>query len=218
MLIQPITRDQTLALGGIFQACLLVDDLARHGTIPGDRLEGCLSSLLNQNPESTEAVYRQDDSLQNLIPSFELIQELLASKGQQNTPNKAQNANVLRYVVSVLHLAKKLRQNPSLLDKVGEGLQKANQQADIFEVNHENVIANLAQLYQDTVGSLKHRIQVNGYANHLQQPAVASRIRCLLFSAIRSAVLWEQLGGRRYQLFFQRRKVLDQIHQIKRTL
>jgi high frequency lysogenization protein len=55
---------------------------------------------------------------------------------------------------------------------------------------------------------LQQRIQVKGNAIYLQQPNVAERIRCLLFSAIRSAVLWRQLGGRKYHLLFYRKALI----------
>ena len=140
------------------------------------------------------------------------MQELLTLQG------KANNSNVLRYAVGVVYLAKKLRHSSRTLDQVARGIEKADQQADIFGSNHENVIANLAQLYKDTVGTFRYRIQVNGYPDYLRQENIASRIRCLLFSAIRSAVLWNQLGGRRYHLIFCRKPILQHLHELQRSL
>ena len=203
------TNEQTIALGGVFQACQLVDNLARNGSIPTDVFDVCLQALLNQNPESTEQVY---GSLENLRIGFESMQELLTLQG------KSQTSNVLRYVVAVVYLAKKLQRSPKVLDQVGNGIARASQQADIFGANHDNVIANLAQLYQDTLGTFRYRIQVNGYPDYLQQSHIAAKIRCLLFSAIRSTVLWNQLGGRRYHLIFCRKSILNHLHQLQRTV
>ena len=52
---------------------------------------------------------------------------------------------------------------------------------------------------------MRLRIQVSGSGMYLQQPAIAQRIRCLLFAAIRSAFLWQQLGGKRSHLMLQRK-------------
>ncbi len=202
MLMKPVTENQLLALAGMFQACQLVDEMARNGRIESGQLEIFLSALLNQSPSTVFSVYGDspESALDNLKPGLECMQRVLASDAKGNP-------NVLRYLVSVAFLATKLEKNPALLNAIGDGLARASQQAETFSISHENVIGNLAQLYKDTIGSFKQRIQVNGFAEHLQQQAIADRIRCLLFAAIRSAILWRQVGGRRYQLFFKRKQL-----------
>jgi CII-binding regulator of phage lambda lysogenization HflD len=59
----------------------------------------------------------------------------------------------------------------------------------------------LAALYQDTISRLTMRIHVKGVPEHLRKQAVADKIRALLLAGIRSALLWHQLGGRRWHLF-----------------
>ena len=93
-----------------------------------------------------------------------------------------------------------------MLNKIASGIENAERQAQHFSITHENVYANIASLYQDTVSTLRLRIQVSGSSGFLQQPAVASRIRCLLFTAIRSAFLWQQLGGKRIHLALYRKR------------
>ncbi len=210
MFFKPVTEDQVLALAGMFQCCQLVDELARTGRIDSRQLEMFLRALLNQTPATTLAVYGDspESARANLQPGLECMQQLLA-------PNaKTSNPNILRYLISVAFLAKKIERQPPMLKKIGMGIKRANQQVEVFSVSHENVVANIAQLYKDTVGTFKQRIQVNGYAEHLQQQAVADKIRCLLFAAIRSAVLWRQLGGRRYQLFFQRKQISNLLNRL----
>jgi high frequency lysogenization protein len=55
---------------------------------------------------------------------------------------------------------------------------------------------------------MRLRIQVGGSGVYLQQPAIAQRIRCMLFVAIRSAFLWQQLGGTRIHLMLQRKTLV----------
>src|SRR5690606_41275217 len=58
---------------------------------------------------------------------------------------------------------------------------------------------------------LRQRIQVHGDMRHLQINANAARIRALLLAGIRSARLWRQLGGNRWQMLFARKKMLNEL-------
>ena len=203
-------REQVIALAGIFQACQLVETLAKTGTVPTDRYTVCIESLFQQNPPSTEAVY---GSLSNLQLGMESMQELITLQ------SRSQHSDTLRYVVGVIYLANKLRGNKDMLNLIGERLQKAAKQAAHFDSSsHANVTANLAQVYQDSISTFRYRIQVNGYAGHLQQDNIAQRIRCLLFAGIRSAILWHQLGGRRRHLIFNRKLLLQQLRDLQRVV
>ena len=70
-------------------------------------------------------------------------------------------------------------------------------------------MASLGATYQDTLSTLRLRIQVQGDMRYLQQPDTANRIRALLLAGIRGATLWRQVCGHRWQLLFQRKKLLD---------
>ena len=50
--LQPPSRDQVIALAGLFQACSLVDTLARTGQVEPNALDTAITSLLEQNPRS----------------------------------------------------------------------------------------------------------------------------------------------------------------------
>jgi high frequency lysogenization protein len=56
---------------------------------------------------------------------------------------------------------------------------------------------------------MKPRIMVSGDAVYLQNSDNVNRIRALLLSGIRAAMLWRQIGGRRRQLLFSRQKYVD---------
>lgn len=188
-----------MALAGLFQACRQVDNLARLGSADSGDLETALYSLLQQNPPDTLAVYRDIGRLET---GLETLRQVLEQ------PNEARNARVLRYALGALYLAGKVRRNRRLQKAVAEGIDRAARQAEHFSPTHPNVIANLADLYQNTLSTLNFRIQVRGTADMLGQESIASRIRCLLFSAVRSAVLWRQTGGKRGHLMLRRRQVL----------
>lgn len=203
MLSKP-SQGQVMALAGLFQCCALVDELARSGNVPGDQLEVCLESLFinSLNPAdvfgSGSAVSHGIATLQRLITI------------DSGTPQAA----VIRYAIGAIQLAGKLQRNSKMLRQIGSRLEETQRMREHFPLIHENIINNLAQLYQDTISTLSHRIQVNGFAANLQQPAVAARIRCLLFAAIRCAILWRRNGGSKRHLLFNRKQILNLLKQL----
>ena len=195
------TSEQAVALAAVFHACELVSQLANTGEASSDEMSLCMSALLNQNPDSLSQIYGPVSGLKLGMDSM----ERLFSDGNEET--KKDSGEILRYVVSILYLARKLSSDKGMLDKIATGIENAERQSQHFSITHDNVYANIASLYQDTVSTLRLRIQVSGSSGYLQQPALAERIRCLLFSAIRSAFLWQQLGGKRIHLAFYRKQL-----------
>ena len=195
------TSEQAVALAAVFHACELVSQLANTGEASSDEMSLCMSALLNQNPDSLSQIYGPVSGLKLGMDSM----ERLFSDGSEET--KKDSGEILRYVVSILYLARKLSSDKGMLDKIATGIENAERQSQHFSITHDNVYANIASLYQDTVSTLRLRIQVSGSSGYLQQPAVAQRIRSLLFSAIRSAFLWQQLGGKRIHLAFYRKQL-----------
>ena len=71
------------------------------------------------------------------------------------------------------------------------------------------MLGTLAGMYVDIISPLGSRIQVKGSPLYLQQPAMHNRIRACLLAGIRSAILWRQVGGTKWQLLFFRRRIFD---------
>ena len=117
--------------------------------------------------------------------------------------------DALRYVMNLLTLQRQLAKRDDMLQVLGQRIAQAEHQVEHFGLLHDNVMASLGSTYQDTISTLRLRIQVHGDMRYLQQPEVANRVRTLLLAGIRSATLWRQLGGHRWQLLLQRRKLLD---------
>ncbi len=193
------TEQQVLALAGIFQACAMVEKLAKSGICPQGAYRCSIESLFIQNPEDTLSVY---GSLGGLHFGLELLTEML-----HDHRNTKQN-DALKYALGIMHLQKKLSKNRDMLNVMGTRIEQAADKAKHFESLHENVIGNIADIYSDTISTFRYRIQVNGDFNLLQQQRVANQIRALLLAAIRSAMLWRQLGGNRFQLVSSRARLL----------
>ena len=200
------TKQHALALAAVFQASNQVYKLAYNGISDKEQMTFSMSTLLNQNPESLEQLYGSEANLRDGLDSMALF--------LKNADNISQPKykEVISYVMSSIHLATKLTDDDELLTKIDNGIDNARQQAQHFHITHDNVYSNVGALYQDTISNMRLRIQVLGSAVYLQQSAVAVRIRCMLFSAIRNAFLWRQLGGKRRHLLLQRKTFLEVIN------
>lgn len=201
-------RQQLIALGAVFESAALVDKLARTGQISEAPLGCMLGSLLARNPASTLDVYG-GDSL-NLRDSFKALASALERK-----PGSLQR-EPLRYALAMLTLERQLDKRGDMLDLIGQRLDQVEQQVQHFGLVHENVIASFASIYQDTLSTFRQRIQVHGDMRHLQVSSNAARIRALLLAGIRSARLWRQLGGSRWQMVFSRRRLLNELYPLLR--
>lgn len=200
-------REITLALAGVVQAASLVEQVAKTGYVQANAYKCSIDSLLDLNPASTLAIYGGD--VQNLRPGLEALRDMLVGQ------HKHQEA--LRYALGALHLQKKLAGRKDMLNVVASRINQANNQAEHFSSTHENVIANLANLYSETISTFRFRIQVMGDYNYLQQTRIANQIRALLLAAIRSAMLWRQLGGSRLQLLLKRKAILNCVEELLRS-
>ncbi|GAC1039191.1 high frequency lysogenization protein HflD [Pseudomonas sp. No.117] len=186
---------------------MLVDQLARTGQVAEEPLACLLGSLLVRDPGSTLEVYGG-----HVAPLREGLGAL--SSTLERNPNSLQR-EPLRYALAMTALERKLEKRGDLLDLIGRRLTQIQSQVEHFGVAHENVIAACGGLYEDTLSTFKQRIQVHGEMRYLQQSATASRVRALLLAGIRSARLWRQLGGHRWQLVLNRRKLLDNLYPLR---
>lgn len=194
-------NDRALALAGIYQACVLVGKIAYQGLADTAAQEACIRSLFVTTPQETADVYGGIDSIAaNLRLGLDTLAEQFGESGKRDI-------ELTRYVISILALERKLMKQTKMLQTLSEGIDRARSQAEHFSPCHENVIANLADLYIQTISTLSPRIIVRGEHGHLSNPLNASRVRALLLAAIRSAILWRQCGGRRWQLLIQRNSI-----------
>ena len=197
--------DRTIALAGIYQCISLVDQVANTGMMDVHNFEVIISSLLQNDPVKTQDVY---GNLGNLRSGFETIMMQLGnSSSSHSTPEstRASNNDINRYAVTLLHLERKLSQNSNMLNLISTRLEAVNSQLEHFPVTHENILANLADIYAETISTLSPKIMVKGEEKFLSQTNNANKIRALLLSGIRSAVLWRQVGGNRWQLLLKRK-------------
>jgi high frequency lysogenization protein len=184
-------QEQLVALGAVFEAAVLADKIARTGQVSEASMSCMLGSLLVRDPKSTLDVYGGDDL--NLRDGY----RALISSLERNPA--ALQREPLRYSLALIGLERQLDKRDDMLQIMGSRLDQIQQQVEHFGLVHDNVIAACGGLYQDTISTFRQRIQVHGDMRFLQQPNNAAKIRSLLLAGIRSARLWRQLGGHRWQ-------------------
>lgn len=196
-----IIHDRVIALAALMQSVTLVQQIAETGQVDNDDMQTMLQSLLVMDAPDTESVYGEISKLKTGLRQFN---QQLSKRKQPG------DIVVLRYAIGILHLQRKLAKRPAMLDLITRELDQIPQQIEYFgSITSPQVIARFADIYQRTVSELTPRIQVFGDSTYLQQADNVNRIRALLLSGIRAAVLWQQKGGRRWQFLLQSNKLLQ---------
>jgi len=200
--------NQTIALAGIAQAAALVQQLATTGTADNAALEATIGSALKIDSDSVLDVY---GSLAGLKLGLEQL-------NQQMNGYKITHPEQARYSAALVFLENQLSKQPQMLKTIHLGILKAQAQSEHFGLLHENVLANLGDIYSSTISSLQPRIMVNGEASYLSRPETANKIRACLLAGIRSAMLWRQCGGTRWKFLIYRKKIKSELQRLLKEI
>jgi high frequency lysogenization protein len=187
------TRNQVVALSGLFQATQLVKQLAWEGHAELDALEQSLRSVFIRDAQEADEVYPGGQGF-----------GLRVLRGQLGGDPQSRDVEVTRYTASLLHLERKLARRGDMRHKIGERITTAAELLSQHPVTHAAVVGQLAAIYQDTLSTLNPRVMVNGEHSYLSNDEIAAQIRALLLAGIRAAILWRQSGGSRWRLLFGR--------------
>lgn len=192
--------ERVLALAGLAQALQQVRRIAETGQSETGAARPVLDSVFRIDADSPAAVYGGARALQ---PGLRAISEYLTSRG--NDPL------LPRLALATLQLERRFSGEPNTLSAVGNGIAAIAPQADSLGSTHPDVLAALGTLYADTISHLRPRIMVQGNPHYLGQAGVVSEIRALLLAAVRSALLWRQLGGSQFHFLFARRSMAEAV-------
>lgn len=198
--------DITLALSGVCQAAKLVQQFAIDGRADQAAFETSLSSLLQTAPENTLAVFGGEE--RNLKLGLQTLLEQLNGSGPE----------LSSYWLNLLALEGKLHKNSAAKNELATRIQHLPTQLNHYDLFDEQMLSTLASIYVDVISPLGSKIQVKGSADYLQQISIHHRIRASLLAGIRSAVLWRQVGGSKWQILFSRRKIYHVAQQIYSSL
>lgn len=193
--ILAMNEPRVLALAGLFQAAGLAQQLANQGRCDEGAMESSVASVFRIDAPSVAAVYGGVGGvrlgLRNLIGQLD---------------DSSRDMGLTRMAVTVMRLERSLARRPELNAKLQEGVVAAQRQVAHFGQDSPQVVGRLADIYASTLSTLSPRVMVSGNPQFLQQPAVVEKVRANLLAAVRSAVLWRQVGGRQWQIVLNRRQ------------
>ena len=202
-------QKRVLALAGLLQAVHLVASVARTGLVSQDAMEQSLRSIFVQNPGSISEVYAGTGSVRT---GLNLMAEILDAFDFQ------EHGELMRYCLAVIKLERSLARRPELLRALGARIASIDERRMLRQNGarslDEDTVTALADLYHDTLSGISPRIKVSGKRNYLQNEINTARIRALLLAAVRSAVLWHQVGGRRWQLLLARSQMTNALQYV----
>ena len=191
-------KDRALAFAGLTQACKLVRQIADTGQAETEPLTVCIDTLFRFDADSVEAVY---GGVAGLRPGLRALVE-------QIDGGNARDAMLMKLIASVLSVERSYNASRGTPEKVKHGLEQIARQREHWGPTHPTVLSRLGELYAATISGLRPRIMVQGNPVYLAQPPVVAEIRAILLCALRSAVLWRQLGGSQWDLYLRRPQLL----------
>jgi len=207
MQLNTITN-QTIALAGVAQAAALVEQLATTGTADSAALEASIGSLFINDEHGIANVFGGVSGIKLGIDQLNI----------QMTGFKIVNPEQARYSASLVFLENQLSRQPDMLKTIFTGIERAQSQTEHFGLLHENVLANLGDIYHSTISTLQPRIMVNGEQEYLSRPDIVNKIRSCLLAGIRSAILWKRCGGTRWKFLFFRKKIQAELQNLMQQL
>ena len=188
--------ERVLALAGLAQALRQVRQIAETGQADADVVGTALDSVFRIDAASPAAVY---GGARSLMPGLHLLQEYFGGQGQDE--------QLPRLVLAVLQLERRFVHEEVTARKVHEGILALAPSAQRLGSGHPDVLSALGSLYADTISHLRPRVMVQGNPHYLGQANVVAEIRAVLMAALRSAVLWRQLGGSLWDFVLRRREI-----------
>ncbi len=194
----------TLALAGLVQAVHLVRELAHTGKIYEPAYEASIYSVLQTTAPDIASIY---GNLSGIKTGLEKIIQVLSARNESTRP-------IVQHMLGLIHLQKKIARSPKLTHYLSQRLNQVSKQAEYFHLTHPTVIHNLADIYLHVANPFKFKIVVWGTHRSLSVNENMEKIRALLLAGLRSTVLWRQVGGSRWQLFFSREKIKKTAHTI----
>src|SRR5687768_2256916 len=192
--------ERVLALAGLVQALRQVRQIAENGQADEAIVGTALDSVFRIDAASAAAVY---GSPQALEPGLRLLRDYFGNHGHDEL--------LPRLALAVMQLERRFVRESDTARKVHDGVVALAPSAERLGSVHPDVLATLGSLYADTVSHLRPRVLVQGNPHYLGQADVVAEIRAVLLAALRSAVLWRQMGGSLWDFVLRRRDLIATI-------
>jgi high frequency lysogenization protein len=187
----------------MLQALKLVRQIADTGHADGGNERIAFDSVFRIDADSAAEIYGGETAVR---PGLLLLRELLVDRGSDEALSKL--------AMAILQVERRFVADDTMTTSVLAGIRRLQDAAQRQGSIHPDVITGLGQLYADTISQLRPRVIVQGNPHYLQQPQVVAEIRALLLAALRSAVLWRQMGGTMWDFFLRRRAMMAVVEDI----
>lgn len=202
-----------IALAGVTQCASLIPQLANTGGCNNTLYQIAIKSIFNTSPKTTDDVY---DGIINIKTGLETLISLLSS-------NQKQQVEIIRYLFGALSVTSKLLKNNDALGKIDQRLQRIS---GLYSDMNQETISNhvddlsysLAGIYSDIISPLSTKIKVVGKAEYLQNSLVQAKVRASLLGCVRSAILWYQVGGSRWQILLSRKRICNAAQELLKDI
>lgn len=202
-------EEQVIALAGVAQAARMVDQVAKTGAFPTAFFEASLRSLFAFDVPTVEAVF---GNIQGVKLGLRCVKDMLTRAADED------NIAMGVYIRGLFKLESQFRKRSDLQDIVATRLGHVSFKAQHFSDDALELSASISSIYQDTISHLPYRIKVKGNVQHLQETKNADLVRTLLLSGLRSAHLWQQLGGRQWHFILRNRQLLSVAESLSQEL
>ena len=200
---------QAIALAGLSQAVMLVQQIARRGSADLDAMKTSIGSTLKIDADDILDVY---GGLAGLETGLRQMERQLAEPRQVDP-------ELARYASTLIFLEGQVMKRPEMVDAIGVAVQRAQAAAERSgDILDDGVFEALAYGYQQTLSQLKPRVMVSGEQRYLSEQRNSDRIRALLLAGIRSALLWRQAGGVRWKLLFVRSSLQREARRLRESI
>ena len=192
--------DRILALAGLAQALRQVRQIAESGQADQAIIDTAVDSVFRIDASSPADVY---GGVRAVAPGLRLLRDYFGNQGHDEL--------LPRLALAVIQLERRFVRDTDTARKVHDGILAAAPSAERLGATHPEVLAALGSLYADTISHLRPRVLVQGNPHYLGQADVVAEIRAVLLAAVRSAVLWRQLGGSLWDFLLRRRELVAAI-------
>lgn len=196
--MNPVMQERVLALAGLAQALQQVRRIAETGQSDATVVATAIDSVFRIDAESPLAVYGDASTLQ---PGLRLVREYLG--------NNSDDPLLPKLALAVMQIERRFVGDAEAVRQVQRGIEALAPAAERLGSTHPDILAGLGALYAETISQLRPRVMVQGNPHYLGQANVVAEIRSILLAALRSAVLWRQLGGSYLDFLLRRRELVE---------
>lgn len=186
--------DRVLALAGLVQALAQVRRIAETGEADGRVLGVALDSVFRLDAGTTAEVYGGSEGVRQ---GLSILRDYFSGS--------ARDDQLPRLALAVIQLERRFVRDDAMVERVQGGIQRNSALAESQGSMHPDVLAALGALYSETLSHLRPRVLVQGNPHYLGQATVVAEVRAVLLAAVRSAVLWRQLGGSLWDFLLRRK-------------